>query len=197
MIRAMAKKRNDDPHNHKCGRNADGLRVLRIFKEETGELESEEVATVEVHFIGKQRSTGEVGLSAFYGGVGLGADHFNVFKKACQERSLHFDWNVRAWLARGALGREMARHLREEGFQVVEIAGRDNAQGLLGSVLVKFGAISLAQHSLVLVTGGFAVIQWDEYEYPCTLVDALILDDAGIDCGPEVKSRLARVRAVA
>lgn len=192
----MAKKKaSDDPPSWSCERNADGMRVLKVLNEESGQLQSEEVATVTVHRFGKERATGEVGISAFVGDKRLGFDHFEAFKKICKGHE--FDWRVLAWVVRGRVGAELTAKLRGDGFRVVEKEGRGDVRRLSESVVVKFGALNVTNHELVAVPGGFAVLQWDSYEYPCALADALILEEAGIACGTDVKERLARVRAAA
>lgn len=185
----MGKKTGEVASIETAERRADGQRVQR-FTDANGHIEREWEATV---FVEQQGSidTGNVLLKAL---TGMARTDFEIYLNACREAGGKFQHG--AWRLPADAGWKVAEALRDDGFKV-EVSKQlaANAQ-LHAALLSKFGLQTSFEATVNVGASGFMVGNGD-IELPCTVGEALLLDEAGARFMKPALLRIKHIRDAA
>lgn len=174
MFEAMPKpKKNQQLYTVKAERRPDGTRVERTY-DEAGKLIGEYDANITV----EQFGTDDAGVVLL--NVRGAREDFNLANAAFKKAGGKFDG--RSWRLPARVGLRLVQELRDDGFSVHKPARLEHDARIGSAVVSKFLGPLNYRHAQMVVTlspTGFEVETTDGERFPCSVGEALLLDESG------------------
>lgn len=181
-------KKKQKIYTVKAERRPDGTRVERTYDEE-GKLFGEYETNVNIEQLGAD-DTGVVLLN-----VQGAREDFDRANAAFKKAGGKFDG--RRWRVPARVGLRLVRELHDDGFRVEKAARLDQDERIRSAVASKFLGPLNYRHPQMVVTltpTGFEVETTDGERFPCSVGEALLLDESGTRFTADALACIASIR---